>query len=471
METVALPMTDGVQVVVPMKITQLTSYVLAEQQDWFEDEIRFVRRFLQLGDRVVDVGGGLGVYTLSIAKRVGSEGVVNTFEPLAEHVAFIEQSLKLNQFANVKIIPRVVSNRPGLRKLLVPPLTEGTTIHSSGSIQAGVTVECTTLDAWHEINKWPRVDFIKIDAEGEETAIVEGANRLLKECSPLIQYEIKNSTKQEFSTTKVLAAAGYESYRLIPSLNLLVPFEVDSTVDVFVMNLFACKADKANQLASQRLLVRREELSESSFAEVLARSKASGTHDIRKWLFKLPYSERLIKDWKETLAAGKSSKVIEALNLYGISRDFLNSPRDRYVSLVLSGRIMAALCTHQRVDYLRLATLARISFELGNRAAGLTSITKMMNEYFRTMKFDLTEPFLPPCSRYDFLPPRDAVGSWLVAASTEAFEMFRVLSSYYGDDSMIEKLESICDLGYGNEAISRRIKLKKSLMAELQKSS
>jgi FkbM family methyltransferase len=471
METVSLPMTDGVQVVVPMKITQLTSYVLAEQQDWFEDEIRFVRRLLQIGDRVVDVGGGLGVYTLSMAKRIGPHGLVNTFEPLSDHIGLIEQSLKLNQLSNVKVIPRVVSNRPGLRKMFVLPLTEGTTIHHSGIGQTGVTVECTTLDAWHELSKWPKVDFIKIDAEGEETAIIQGANRLLKECSPLVQYEIKNSTEQDFSTAKLLAEAGYEAYRLVPSLNVLIPFELDSTVDVFVMNLFACKPDKASQLAAQRLLIRREELSEASYAEVLSQAKDPGSHDIRQWLYKFPYAERLMKDWKDTVAAGKASKVVEALNLYGISRDFLRSPRDRYVSLVLAGRIMAALCTSQKVDFARLATLARMSFELGNRAAGLTSITKMMNEYFRTMKFDLTEPFLPPCARYDFLPPRDAIGSWLVAASTEAFEMFRVLSSYYGDESTIEKLESICDLGYASEAISRRINLKKSLMSEIQKTT
>ncbi len=471
METVVLPMTDGVQVVVPMKISQLTSYVLAEQQDWFEDEIRFVRRLLQPGDRALDIGGGLGVYTLSMAKRVGNAGVVHTFEPLADHIGLIEQSLQLNQLSNVKIHPRVVSDRAGLRKLIVRPLSEGTTIFHPevDASQPTVTVECTTLDAWHDVHRWPKVDFIKIDAEGEETAIVLGGARFLKEYSPLIQYEIKTSDEQEFSTTQKLAAMGYDAYRLLPGLNMLVPFETNSTVDVFVLNLFACKPDRAAQLSSQRLLISREDLSDSIYAQVLAASKGPGAHDYRQWLYKFPYSERLLKDWKETVAAGKSTKVIEAMNLYGISRDFLRPPAERYVALVLAGRVMATLCESQHVEFVRQATLARISFELGNRSAGLNSINKLMVEYHRARKFDLSEPFLSPCSRYDFLAPRDAVGSWLVASSTEAFEFARLLSSYYGDDSTVAKLESICDLGYTSDAIDRRIALKKNLQSELQK--
>jgi FkbM family methyltransferase len=470
METVVLPMTDGVQVVVPMRITQLTSYVLAEQQDWFEDEIRFVRRLLKPGDRVVDIGGGLGVYTLSMAKRVGGTGIVHTFEPLSDHVDLIQQSLQLNQLSNVKIHQRVVSDRPGLRKLVVTPLSEATTIYhpESATVQPSVTVECTTLDAWHDVHRWPNVDFIKIDAEGEENLIVQGASRFLKECSPLIQYEIQSGGKHEFSAMKALAAMGYDMYRLVPGLNILVPFEPNSNVDVFAMNLFACKSDRAVQLSAQQLLLRREDLSEAIFDRVLAYSKEPGAHDCRQWLFKFPYAERLLKEWKESTAAGKSTKVLEAMNLYGISRDFLRAPLERYTALVLAGRVMAALCESQKVEFVRLATLARISFELGNRAAGLSALTKLMMEYYKKMRFDLSEPFLSPCSRYDFLAPRDAIGSWLVASSTEAFEFSRLLSSFYGDENTIEKLESLCDLGYANDAITRRITLKKNLQIEIQ---
>ena len=41
---VRVRLVDGAEIVVPNSVGQITPYVLTEQQDWFEDEIRFVRR-------------------------------------------------------------------------------------------------------------------------------------------------------------------------------------------------------------------------------------------------------------------------------------------------------------------------------------------------------------------------------------------------------------------------------------------
>ncbi len=56
---------DRVRVVVPDSFGLITPYVLFEQQDWFEDEISFVRRVLQPGEQAIDIGANYGVYTLS----------------------------------------------------------------------------------------------------------------------------------------------------------------------------------------------------------------------------------------------------------------------------------------------------------------------------------------------------------------------------------------------------------------------
>ncbi len=71
----------GVRLRVPQTPGQYTTYVLLEQEDWFEDEIRFVRRWLRPGMRAVDVGASYGVYTTAMARAVGPEGRVWAFEP------------------------------------------------------------------------------------------------------------------------------------------------------------------------------------------------------------------------------------------------------------------------------------------------------------------------------------------------------------------------------------------------------
>jgi hypothetical protein len=55
------------QVCVPDDIRWMMPYVLLEQEDWFEDEISFVRRLVQPGSRVIDIGANYGLYTLALA--------------------------------------------------------------------------------------------------------------------------------------------------------------------------------------------------------------------------------------------------------------------------------------------------------------------------------------------------------------------------------------------------------------------
>ncbi len=77
--TIALAIADRVSVVVPDSFDLITPYVLFEQQDWFEDEISFLRRLLQAGEKAIDIGANYGVYTLSMAQAVGPSGTIWAF--------------------------------------------------------------------------------------------------------------------------------------------------------------------------------------------------------------------------------------------------------------------------------------------------------------------------------------------------------------------------------------------------------
>ena len=71
LDTVVLTLVDGVRIVVPDSLFLITPYVLREQQDFFEDELPFVRELLQPGQNVIDIGANYGVYTLPMAQKVG----------------------------------------------------------------------------------------------------------------------------------------------------------------------------------------------------------------------------------------------------------------------------------------------------------------------------------------------------------------------------------------------------------------
>ena len=60
----------GVRVCVQPTIRQLSSFVLLEHEDWFEDEMAFVRAYVTPGMNALDIGANHGVYALSIASRL-----------------------------------------------------------------------------------------------------------------------------------------------------------------------------------------------------------------------------------------------------------------------------------------------------------------------------------------------------------------------------------------------------------------
>src|SRR5258707_14449240 len=95
--------------------------------------------------------------------------------------------------------------------------------------------------------RWVDIDLKKNGGEGEEANIVKGGRRFFANLAPLVQYELRNNaTDMNFGLIRDFAAIGYDSYRLLPGLNLLVPFDADTPPDSYLLNLFCCKAARAD---------------------------------------------------------------------------------------------------------------------------------------------------------------------------------------------------------------------------------
>ena len=103
-DSITLSLIDGVRIVVPNSLDLITPYVLIEQQDWFEDEVRFLRRLLGPGRKVIDIGANYGIYTLCMAKAVGAEGFVWAFEPSSSCAALLEEGVAANGFEHVIVV-------------------------------------------------------------------------------------------------------------------------------------------------------------------------------------------------------------------------------------------------------------------------------------------------------------------------------------------------------------------------------
>jgi len=97
---------------------------LREQQDWFEDEIKFLRHLLQPGQKVIDIGANYGVYALCMARAVGPTGQVWAFEPSSSTAGLLAEGIAANGFAQVTLVQRALSSASGTARLSLSPHSE-----------------------------------------------------------------------------------------------------------------------------------------------------------------------------------------------------------------------------------------------------------------------------------------------------------------------------------------------------------
>src|SRR5262252_3865467 len=88
---------DGTELAVPASLGAITTYVLLEQEAWFEKETAFLSGWLRPGMTAIDVGANLGVYSLPMARLVGPTGHVFSYEPASQTRALLERSKQANR--------------------------------------------------------------------------------------------------------------------------------------------------------------------------------------------------------------------------------------------------------------------------------------------------------------------------------------------------------------------------------------
>lgn len=126
---------------------------------------------------VLDVGANIGYYALMEAEQL-EDGKVYAFEPDPRNIELLRENIALNNHENrIKVFPYAASNKNERAKNFL--LGERTNI--SGFIERGgetgsVEVECIKLDDLPYINE---IDFIRMDIEGYECKVLEGARDFL----------------------------------------------------------------------------------------------------------------------------------------------------------------------------------------------------------------------------------------------------------------------------------------------------
>lgn len=147
-------------------------------------------------DVMIDVGAHIGIYSIPIAIQVGESGKVLAFEPNPKNAMILRKNIELNKLKNIIMFEKAVSNKNQTSNLALSDDPMLSMIVDNAE-EKNVEIECVTLDSIYEKLKLEKIDWLKIDAEGSEIKVIEGAKSLLEKFHPKIIIEVRkeNETK------------------------------------------------------------------------------------------------------------------------------------------------------------------------------------------------------------------------------------------------------------------------------------
>jgi FkbM family methyltransferase len=169
---------------------------------WGHDlgDVRYLWRVLRPGMVFLDIGAHHGLYSLVAAKRLGADSTVVAFEPSQNEFRRLRLHLRLNGMRSVLAEPialgatsckqkffQVISGdntRGGLR----PPASPDRVLETS--------VETASLDEYLARLALDRVDLVKLDVEGGELEVLQGASSVLAKFRPIFICEVLDATTQ-----------------------------------------------------------------------------------------------------------------------------------------------------------------------------------------------------------------------------------------------------------------------------------
>lgn len=134
------------------------------------------------GSVVYDLGGHVGFYTLLASTLVGNTGQVISFEPLPNNLKYLKKHLDINNISNVKVIEATVSDRNEFAYFERHHSSFQGHLGSQGTLQ----VRTVSLDKLIFEENLPIPQCLKIDVEGAEVKVLQGARQLLSQSHPTI---------------------------------------------------------------------------------------------------------------------------------------------------------------------------------------------------------------------------------------------------------------------------------------------
>lgn len=163
------------------------SKAIAFSGTYEETETRFFKKKIKDKMNVIDIGANLGYFTILFSKLVGPQGKVFAFEPNPKYFEMLEKNKKENHGYNIITINKAVADFNGKSKFYLSKINfgdnrlPGDLIKDTDHNRDIIDVDVIKLDDFTN----DKIDFLKIDAQGAEMKIINGATQTILDNSKL----------------------------------------------------------------------------------------------------------------------------------------------------------------------------------------------------------------------------------------------------------------------------------------------
>ena len=221
---------------IPLRFQVPIKYFYNKITGKLESEMDILSCLVRENDRVIDIGGNRGIYAYEFW-NLGLK--VEVFEPNATCASVL--SAWAADKTDVNVYPVALSNQNGDSQLHIPIDEAGVEHDASGSLEIenvinsrDQAVELVKLDVY----RFKDVKMIKIDVEGHETKVIEGAEETIKTHKPvlLVEIEQRHNDQPISEVINKILDFGYDGYFL--EEEKLIPIgRFDASKDQILQNL------------------------------------------------------------------------------------------------------------------------------------------------------------------------------------------------------------------------------------------
>ena len=192
------------------------SYAYFSESTCGRDELEFFVERARPGDVIYDIGAFRGVYGAAAKAALGDSVAVHLFEPIQQNVQRIETISQLNGFKQFDIVGTAV----GLDQILVGKFdqTDGMLRQADASDKLSpMNVPSISLDSYVD-QSGAVPSLIKLDVEGFEYEVLEGALNTLQQNKPRLWLELhpdflKTKGRSWQDPINILKSLGYRTIR------------------------------------------------------------------------------------------------------------------------------------------------------------------------------------------------------------------------------------------------------------------